>query len=72
MASCSFVSDNDSCGAVHWAADDTAIRPLLSCNLDMTGWLKNKFKGSGASGMRGRPGKSNSSTGKTEIILLSF
>ena len=30
--------------------------PLLSFENDMTEWLKEKYKGSGASGKRGRPG----------------
>ena len=32
------------------------MNPLLSCDNDMTAWLKDKYKGSGASGAKGRAG----------------
>ena len=39
-----------------WAAHEIGMVPLLSCEIDMTEWLKEKYKGSGASRERGRPG----------------
>ena len=56
MALCSFGGVNDQCGATSWAVHETGMIPLLSCDNDMTAWLKDKYKGSGASGTRGRPG----------------
>ena len=56
MALCSFGGVNDQCGATSWAVRETGMNPLLSCDNDMTAWLKDKYKGSGASGERGRPG----------------
>lgn len=56
MALCSFGGVSDQCGATSWAAHETGMVPLLSCEIDMTEWLKEKYKGSGASGARGRPG----------------
>ena len=54
-AYCSFDNYSDPCGAVKWAPQDKTFVPLLSCTVDLSGWLKNKYKGSGASGIRGRP-----------------
>lgn len=56
MALCSFGGVSDQCGATAWAPHETGMVPLLSCENDMTEWLKQKYKGSGASGTRGRPG----------------
>ena len=55
MALCSFGGVNDKCGATSWAVHETGMTPLLSCDNDLTVWLKGKYKGSGASGARGRP-----------------
>ena len=71
MTFCSFGGDSDLCGAVDWAPQDKLMIPVLSCKIDMTQWLKNKFKGSGASGSkgsgasgsRGHPGESNNTKG---------
>ena len=61
MTYCSFGNSSDPCGAVKWALHDDAIISLMSCTSDMGPWLKNKYKGSGALGMRGQPkaGKTN-------------
>ena len=56
MALWSFGGVSDQCGATAWTPHETGMVPLLSCENDMTGWLKEKYKGSGASGARGRPG----------------
>ena len=57
MALCSFGGVSDQFGATSWAVHETGMVPnLLSCEMDMTEWLKEKYKGSGASGARGRPG----------------
>jgi len=56
MAFCSFEGVSDQCGATSWAAHETGMVPLLSCEIDMTEWLKEKYKGFAASGARGRPG----------------
>ena len=56
MALCSFGGVNDQCGATSLAVHETRMIPLLSFDNDMTAWLKDKYKGSGASGARGRPG----------------
>ncbi|PFX13112.1 hypothetical protein AWC38_SpisGene22833 [Stylophora pistillata] len=47
---------NDQCSAVSWALHETGMTPLLYRDIYMTAWLKHKYKGSGASGTRGRPG----------------
>ena len=64
MMYCSFGNSSDPCSAVKWAQHDDAIISLMSCTSDMGPWLKNKHKGSGASGMRGRPkaGKTNTTS----------
>ena len=53
MALCSFGGVSDQCGATSWAAHETGMVPLLSSEIDMTEWLKEKYKGSGASRARG-------------------
>jgi len=55
MALCSFGGVSDQCGATSWAVHKTGMVLLLSCEIDMTEWLKEKYKGSGTSGVRGRP-----------------
>ena len=50
MALYSFGEVNDQCGVMSWAVQETGIVPLLSCNSDMTTWLKHKQKGRGVSG----------------------
>ena len=50
MVLCSFGGGSDQCGATSRAAHETGMVPLLSCEIDMTEWLKEKYKGSGASG----------------------
>ena len=50
MALYSFGGVNDQCGAASWAVQQTGMLPLLSCDSDVTAWLKDKQKGSGVSG----------------------
>ena len=56
MALCAFGGVTDQCGATSCAARETGMVPLLSCEIDKTEWLKEKYKVSGASGARRRPG----------------
>ena len=56
MVLCSFGGVNDQCSATSWDVHEIGMIPLLSCDNDMTAWLKDTYKGSGASGARGRPG----------------
>ena len=67
-ALCSFGGVSDQCGATSWAAHETGMVPLLSCENDMTEWLKEKYKGLGASGARGRPGHTKV-TGDSKYLL---
>ena len=67
MALCAFGGVNDQCGAASWALHETRMTPLLSCDNDMTAWLKHKYKGSGVSGTRGKPGDTKAtSTGNSK------
>ena len=50
MALYSFGGVNDQCGVTSWAVQETGMLPLLSCDSDLTAWLKHKWKGSGVSG----------------------
>ena len=50
MALYSFGGVNDQCSVTSWAVQETGMLPLLSCESDMTAWLKHKQKGSGMSG----------------------
>ena len=50
MALYSFGVVNDQCSVTSWAVQETGMLPLLSCNSDMTAWLKHKQKGLGVSG----------------------
>ena len=51
MALYSFGGVNDQCRATLWAVQETGMLPFfLSCDSDMTAWLKGKQKGSGVSG----------------------
>ena len=51
----SFGGVSDQFGATSWPAHETGMVPnLLSCEIDMTEWLKEKYKGSGASEARGK------------------
>ena len=70
MAFCSFGAVSDQCGATSSAAHETGMVPLLSCEIDMTEWLKEKYKGSGASGAGRIPGltKATESNYQLEII----
>ena len=68
MALCSFGRVSDQCGATAWAPHETGMAPLLSCENDMTEWLKEKYKGSGASGARGRPGHTKAA-GDSKYLL---
>ena len=68
MALCSFGVVSDQCGATSWAAHEKGMVPLLSCEIDMTEWLKEKYKGSGASGARGRPGNTKA-TGNSKCQI---
>ena len=45
MALCSFGGVSNQCRATSWAAHETGMVPLLSCEIDMTEWLKEKYKG---------------------------
>ena len=65
-AYCSFGNYSDPCGAVKWAPQDKTFVALLSCTVDLSEWLKNKYKGSGASGIRGRPAATSSLSGAGE------
>ena len=49
MALYSFGGVSDQCGAMSWAVQETGMLPFLSCDSDMTAWLKNKQKDSGVS-----------------------
>ena len=60
---CLFGNYSDPCGAVEWAPQDKAFVPLLSCTVNLSEWLKDKYKGSGASDIRGRPGATSSLSG---------
>jgi len=71
MALCSFGGVSDQCGAASWAAHETGMVPLLSCEIDMLEWLKEKYKGSGASGARGRPGNTKA-TGDSKYQFGSY
>ena len=52
MARCSFGGVSDQFGATSWAAHKTGMVPnLLPCEINMTEWLKDKYKG------RVRPGQ---------------
>ena len=42
MAFYSFGGVNDQCGATSWAVQETGMLPFLSCDSDMTAWLKGK------------------------------
>ena len=67
MALCAFGGVNDQCGAASWALHETGMTPLLSCDNDMTAWLQHKYKGSGVSGTRGKPGDTKAtSTGNSK------
>ena len=68
MALCSFEGVSDQCGATAWAPHETGMVPLLSCENDMTEWLKEKYKGSGASGARGEPGHTKAA-GDSKYLL---
>ena len=68
MALCSFGRVSDQCGSTAWAPHETGMAPLLSCENDMTEWLKEKYKGSGASGARGRPGHTKAA-GDSKYLL---
>ena len=70
MALCSFGGVSDQCGATAWAPHETGMVPLLSCENDMTEWLKQKYKGSGAFGTRGRPGHTKR-TGDSKYLLYT-
>ena len=42
MALYSFGGVNDQCSVTSWAVQETGMPPLLSCDSDMTAWLKHK------------------------------
>ena len=44
----SFGGVNDQCGATSWAVQETGMLPLLSCDSDMTAWLKIKGRQKGS------------------------
>ena len=70
MAFCSFggPGEDNPCGAIEWAKQESSMVPLLSCNVDMSSWLKDKYKGVGASGSRGRPAAKGSGSGGKKYI----
>ena len=68
MALCSFGRGSDQCGATSWAAHETGMVPLLSCEIYTTEWLREKYNGSGASGARKRPGHTQA-TGDSKYQL---
>ena len=70
MALCSFGGVNDQCSSTSWAVHETGTIPLLSCDNDMTAWLKDKFKGSGASGARGRLGDTKDAGDSKDRIAI--
>jgi len=45
MPFCSFGGISDQCGATSWAAQETGMVHLLSCEVDLTEWLKEKYQG---------------------------
>ena len=42
MAFCSFggPGEDNPCGAIEWAKQESSMVPLLCCNADMSSWLK--------------------------------
>ena len=72
MELCSFWKKEDPCGAIEWATNDSAMVPLISCKADMSSWLKAKYPGSGASGIRGRPGEITSGSFGKSLKLHLF
>ena len=68
MALCCFGGVSDQCGATACAPHETGMVPLLSCENDMTEWLKEKYRGAGASGARGRPGHTKAA-GDSKYLL---
>lgn len=72
MELCSFGKTEDPCGATEWATNDSAMVPLISCKADMSSWLKAKYPGSGASGIRGRPGEMTSGSFGKSLKLHLF
>ena len=76
MAFCSFggPGKENLCGVIELAKQESSMVPLLSCNVDMSSWLKDKYKGSGASGSRGRPADKGSGSGgkKCKIICCTL
>ena len=66
MELCSF-GKKDPYGAIEWAANDNSMIPLISCQADMSSWLKQKYPGSSASGSRGRPGEKTSGSSGKEV-----
>ena len=45
MALCSFGGVIDQCGTTSWTANEIGMVSLLSCEMDMTEWLKKTYKG---------------------------
>ena len=68
MALCSFGGVSDQCGATAWVPHETGMVPLLSSENDMTEWLKETYKGSGASRARGRPGHTKAAGGSKYLL----
>ena len=56
MALYSFGGVNDQCSVTSWAVQETGMLPLLSCDSDMTAWLKHKYI-EGFRCVRGRRGR---------------
>ena len=74
MAFCSFGGprEDNLCGAIEWARQESSMVPLLSCNADMSSWLKDKYKGSWASGSRGRPADKGSGSGGKKCKIICY
>ena len=61
----------DASGAIEWATNDNAMVPLISCKADMSSWLKAKYSGSGASGIRGRLGEMTSGSFGKKVLIYT-
>ena len=66
-----FVWKKDPSGAIEWATNDSAMGPLISCQADMSSWLKAKYPGSGASGIRGRLGEMTSGSFGKKVSIYT-
>ena len=67
MELCSLGKRGDPCSAIEWAPNTSVMVPLISCKADMSSWRKAKYPGSGASGIRGRPGEMTSGSFRKRV-----